>query len=221
VAEIAKGEMLLALPGEIRAQLSQAVEPLDAAVPTGRLAVGFASCHHGTGTSSMAWSFAGALAAAGRHPVCLVEANLRTPALADALRLQRTPGLREVLDGSAGLDAAIQQPPGHGVSVMTAGAIAGAAASAFSGPALGETVERLRERFRAVLFDAAPLLPYPDTVPLARHLDGIVLVLRAEHDRWEVAQQGARMLEAAGVRILGAVLNRKPLYIPRWLYRFL
>jgi len=211
--------MLLDLPGEVRAHLSQTVEVLDASVPGERLAVGFVACHHGTGTSSMAWAFAEALAAGGRRPVCLVEANLRTPALADALRLRSGPGLGELLDSQAELEATLQQPPGHDASLITAGSHRGA--SQLSRSELGEAVGRLRERFRAVIFDCAPLVPYPDTVALAQHLDGVVLVLRAEHDRWEVAQQGAQMLEAAGVRILGAVLNRKPLYIPKWLYRFL
>lgn len=219
MSEISKRDILRDLPGDVGAHLSQAVELLDAALPKERFAVGFAACHHGKGTSSMAWSFARILAAGRRQPVCIVEANLRTPALADSLQLNSAPGLRDLLDGRAELDATLQQPTGCNASVITAGSNAGTAQ--FAPPALGKVIEQLRHRFPALIFDAAPLLPYPDTVALGRNLDGIVLVLQAERDRWEVAQHGAQMLEAAGVRVLGAVLNRKPLYIPPWVYRFL
>ena len=49
----------------------------------------------------------------------------------------------------------------------------------------------------------------------------MVLVLYAEHDKRHVVQTGVRMLEGAGARLLGALLNRKPLYIPKWLYALL
>jgi Mrp family chromosome partitioning ATPase len=210
------------LPGDASAYLYQAVAMLEGVVPADRFAVGLASCHHGTGTSSVAWHFASMLAASGRRPVCLVEANLRTPVLAGgALGLRTAPGLRELLAGEADLEAAVQQSSWEELSVITAGAAGATDVSMFSRRALAGVVERIRERFRAVVFDLAPVLPYPDTVAVAPHLDGVVLVLHAERDKSEIVQRGARLLEGAGARIEGAILNRKPLYIPRWIYRLL
>jgi Mrp family chromosome partitioning ATPase len=202
--------------------LYEAVAVLEGLVPKERFAVGLASSHHGAGTSSLAWHFAKTLAASGRQPVCLVEANLRTPILADELGLRTLPGLRELLSDAADLEAAVQRPSSNGdLSVITAGASGATDVSTFSPQAIGRVVDRLRERFRAVVFDAAPVLPYPDTVEIAPHLDGMVLVLQAESDRWEVAQRSARLLQGAGARVVGAMLNRKPLYIPQWIYRLL
>ena len=212
---------LAILPGDASAYLYQAVAVLEGLVPEDRFAVGLASCHHGAGTSSLAWHLALTLAASGRRPVCLVEANLRTPVLARALGLRTAPGLRELLAGEAGLEAVAQQPPRDGLSVITAGAAGPIDVSMFPRRALAGVVGHIRERFRAVVFDAAPVLPYPDTVAVAPHLDGVVLVLQAERDKAQVAQRSAHLLEGAGARIVGAMLNRKPLYIPRWVYRFL
>jgi Mrp family chromosome partitioning ATPase len=220
-SETQEGGGLPILPGDASAYLYQAVAVLEGLVPEDRFAVGLTSCHHGAGTSSLAWHFALTLAASGRGPVCLVEANLRTPVLAGALGLRTAPGLRELLAGEADLEVVAQQPSREDLSVITAGAAGAIDVSMFSRRALAAVVERIRERFRAVVFDAAPVLPYPDTVAVAPHLDGVVLVLQAERDKAQVAQRSARLLEGAGARVVGAMLNRKPLYIPRWVYRFL
>ena len=209
------------LPGDASAYLYQALAVLEGLVPEDRFVVGLGSCHHGAGTSSVAWHFSVTLATSGRRPVCLVEANLRTPVLAVALGLRPAPGLRELLAGETDLDAAIQRPAGQELSVITAGAPGRVDVSMFSRSALAGIVEQIRGRFRSIVFDVPPVLEYPDTVAISPHLDGIVLVLHAERDKSEVAQRSARLLEGAGVRVVGAMLNRKPLYIPQWIYRLL
>lgn len=216
-----EGGGLAVLPGDASAYLYQAVALLEGLVPEDRFTVGLASCHHGAGTSSLAWHFALTIAASGLRPVCLVEANLRTPVLARALRLRSGPGLRELLAGEADLEVAAQRASQEDLWVVTAGAAGATDVSMFSRRALTGVMERIRERFRVVVFDAAPVLPYPDTVAVAPHLDAVVLVLQAERDKREVAQRSARLLQGAGARIVGAMLNRQPLYIPRWIYRLL
>lgn len=212
---------LLALPADVSARLDQAAEMLAGLVPGDRLAVGLTSCHHGAGTSSMAWYFARALAATRQHPVALVEANLRSPGFARSLELRAAPGWAELLAGHADMDAIVQQVSGQDLSVITAGSIDSDRVRGVSREALAQAVKSVRERFQAVIFDSPPLLPYPDTVALARNLDGMVLVLYAERDKRHVVQTGVRMLDGAGARLLGAILNRKPLYIPKWLYALL
>lgn len=213
--------MLKVLPGDASAYLYHAVAVLEGLMPGERYVVGLASSLHGAGTSSLAWHLARTLAASGRQSVCLVEANLRTPVLAGALGLRTAPGLRELLAGEADLEATVQRPSNAALSVITAGTAGATDVSLFTRQAIVGVVERIRARFRAVVFDAAPVLRYPDTVALAPHLDGVVLVLQAQRDKWEVAQRSARLLEGAGSRIVGAVLNRKPLYIPEWVNRLL
>jgi Mrp family chromosome partitioning ATPase len=125
------------------------------------------------------------------------------------------------LTGAADVEVAVQHIDAHAISVITSGLDRAADAAVVSRNALGMVVDRLRARFQVVLFDAAPLLPYLESITLAQQLDGMVLVLRAENDKREVAQQTVQMLERAGARVLGAVLNRKPLHIPQWIYKLL
>lgn len=211
---------LAALPGDPGAYLYEAVEVLEQRLPAGRFAVALSGLRRRAGTSSLAWHFALALASAGERAVCLVEANFRSPVLARALGVDAAPGFGELLGGGAGMDEVIRDVPGHEVRVVTAGGRRPGPAL-LDREALARGVKLLRERFEAVIFDTAPLLQYPDTLALARHLDGTVFVLYAERDKWEAAQRGMRVLEGSGARAVGAVLNRKPLYIPKWVYRLL
>jgi Mrp family chromosome partitioning ATPase len=52
-------------------------------------------------------------------------------------------------------------------------------------------------------------------------LDGLLLIVEAERIRWQVAQRTASLLTAAGVNLLGVVMNKRPNHIPRWLYETL
>jgi len=47
------------------------------------------------------------------------------------------------------------------------------------------------------------------------------MVVEAEKTRWEVAQKVRRQLEEGGIRILGAVLNKRQMRIPGWAYKML
>lgn len=64
-----------------------------------------------------------------------------------------------------------------------------------------------------------PLLTKPEALSLAARLDGVILVLEAERTRWEVAHAAKQLLDNIGVRVLGAVLNKRPRHIPDFIYR--
>jgi Mrp family chromosome partitioning ATPase len=80
-------------------------------------------------------------------------------------------------------------------------------------------VAALQAEFDWVILDGPPVTQYPDAASLVAAAGGAVLVLRAEHTRWEVADEARRVLENSGVDILGAVLNRRKYHIPGFIYR--
>lgn len=49
-------------------------------------------------------------------------------------------------------------------------------------------------------------------------VDGVILVVRAEETRWEVAQAAAQRLSQAGAKLMGSVLNARKYYMPKWVY---
>lgn len=53
---------------------------------------------------------------------------------------------------------------------------------------------------------------------LAKLASGSVLVVEAEHTRAPVAREVKRMIESLGGKVVGAVMVKRRLYIPMWIY---
>jgi Mrp family chromosome partitioning ATPase len=81
---------------------------------------------------------------------------------------------------------------------------------------------RLREigkQFEYVLIAAEPIGQGTNVAVLGSVTDGVVLVLEANKTRRAAALSAKEALEAAGVRLLGTVLNNRTFPIPEKLYR--
>jgi Mrp family chromosome partitioning ATPase len=182
----------------------------------GLAAVGVASLQHGDGATTIARSLAAALATSFGKRVVLVEANLRSPSLRDTYRLAEGPGLSDVLAGSAALEDCLRAARGFGrLLVLPASSMPAGNPAALPGPALHGAMTRLFAYADMLVFDLAPLLPYPDTGMLCGSLDGVVLVLNAGRSRQSDSRRGVKALQEEGVPVLGAVLNRERAFIPR------
>lgn len=204
----------LTLPAELRGQLQQSSIFTDLAQGT---RIGVCACHAGAGATTISLNLAAMLAERTGAPVALVEANLRAPALSEHFNLKGEPGFSAFAAGGAAPEA-FRELPGLNVHVLTA------EASSNPMPTLKDAATRLPElssQYSFVVVDLPPMLEFPDAGILATGVDGILLVLEAEETRWQVAREVRKQLETANIPLLGAVLNKKPRYVPDWLYRLL
>jgi Mrp family chromosome partitioning ATPase len=188
----------------------------------GLASVGVASLHHGDGATTIARSLAACLATSFGKRVVLVEANLRSPSLRAAYRLAEGPGLSDVLAGSARLEDTLRAVRGFGrLLVLPASTLPAGNPAALPGPALHAAMTNMFAYADMLVFDLAPILPYPDTGLLCGSLDGVVLVLNAGRSRQSDSRRGVKALRDEGVPVLGAVLNRERSFIPRLVERML
>jgi Mrp family chromosome partitioning ATPase len=81
--------------------------------------------------------------------------------------------------------------------------------------------EDLRQSFDLIIVDSSAILTNVVGLAIAKLVDGSILVVEAERTRAPVAMQTKRVLVENGGNIIGAVLNKRKLYIPRWVYRWL
>ena len=181
----------------------------------------FAALRHGEGVTTIVCNLAERVAGEFNKRVILIDANLRTPALQDVYGLHGCPGLTEVLSGVATVREAIYGQRDGRIFVMPAGMAGREDAALLCEETVPELLAQLRESFDVVLFDTEPLQPYPDATMLARHASGIILVVEAERSRWQDGEGILRNMRDSQVNVLGAVLNRRPFYIPNFIYRFL
>ena len=175
--------------------------------------------HHGDGVTTTASLFARMLAKS--RSVLLIDANLRTPALADVFHVRNKGGFVDFLSRKVSLDGAVSATEIPNLFVMTSGSGPLAPPYLFESGYFDELLAQLRTKFNYIIFDAAPLGLHLDATFLASRVDGVLLLIKAEATMTEEAQVMKKQLEAVGAKILGVVMNQTKDYVPKVLHKLL
>jgi receptor protein-tyrosine kinase len=174
------------------------------------------------GKSTTSLNLALAIAEQGEDDVILVDADLRRPGLSDALKLSRRMGVSNFLSGHGGT----VQDYVHNVTIDRAQMNGKGPAAALSGslrvvPAgptppnphallNASTLESFMAQARTfadrVVIDGAPLGPTSDMLPVAKRVDGVLLVVRLYSSRRDELERLVAQLRQAGVTPLGIVV---------------
>ena len=168
----------------------------------GRRVVVVTSAGPQEGTSVTAASLARVLALSG-HRVVLVGGDLRAPGTAG---LQGSPGLADVLTGSAYLGEALVKGSVEGLELLPAGRMPANPSELLGAPMMRDLLRELAAD-RLVIIDAPPVLRFTDGVVLAARAGGVILVARAGRTSAEDLREAALAVEQGGGRMLGVVLN--------------
>ena len=176
----------------------------------------FAGTECGSGCTSVCAGAAEALAAQVDGSVCVVDANLRFPALHHWFSADNQCGLTDAIAKREPICNFARRLQDSNLWFVTAGSKSSAAL-----PSICRVTERLTELrnvFSYVLIDVPPVIAYADGMQVAQLADGVVLVLASNASRKEAARRAKESLEFARVRILGAVLNKRTFPTPEFLY---
>lgn len=184
----------------------------------GRRMVVFTAVEEGTGCTSICAGAAEAIAAQVDAPVCVVDANLHRPALHAAFGTESLRGLTDSVFKPGPVRQFVQKLPGGNLWLMPCGSMASQLSAVMKAEQLKARINELRKEFAYVLIDTPPVSEHTDAVLLGRLTDGAVLILESNATRREVARIAKEDLEAAQVRVLGAVLNKRTFPIPQFLY---
>lgn len=133
------------------------------------------------GKTSCAINLARALAMGIGRGVILIDADLRHPSTAHVLGIRTNPGLVDVLTGDADWRACVHMMDEERLRVIPAGTSSSIAPELLGSPRLTQVIEEVKAEFPGhyVVFDAPPLLLTVDPLVLARHIDHVLLVVRA------------------------------------------
>ncbi|MBI3860378.1 MAG: polysaccharide biosynthesis tyrosine autokinase, partial [Planctomycetia bacterium] len=154
---------------------------------------------------AMSWS----LAIEGR--VLVVDADLRSPNLHELFGMSQSPGLAEVLRGECSLEDAVVMDWGDRLFVLPAGVAHGNTPShLFSGRRFHEVIDELCQRFDKIIIDVPPVLSASETLLVAKEADGVLMCTRRDYSESSQIKLAAGRLEAAGINVVGAVLNGAP-----------
>jgi capsular exopolysaccharide synthesis family protein len=159
------------------------------------------------GKSTISANLAVALAQTGAR-VLLVDADLRRPTVAEALRVEGGVGLTTVLARDADLEDVVQEWGTCGLHVLPSGAIPPNPTELLGSPAMRWLVDRMRRTYDYVVIDTSPLLPVADATVVAGLVDGTIVVANVSRVRRAQLESALGNLERVSARVLGVVLNQ-------------
>ena len=138
--------------------------------------------------------------------ICLVDADLRSPAVHQALHDLPVAGLAEILEADAKLDEALTNVDGTHLSVLPVRALPSYPSELLASRKKIELLDEMRSRFQTVIIDAPPIAVLPDAAALIDVCDAAVLVVGAgQTDRHDVS---AALGQIDRSKVLGTIFNR-------------
>jgi capsular exopolysaccharide synthesis family protein len=165
-----------------------------------------AGAQPGCGTSSVVQNLGSSLGHNGRR-VLILDCNFRRPQQHALAGLENDQGLVEVLQGEATLEDAIQPLEGTNVAVLPTGQSQEAHPELLESQAFRTTLSQLESQYDFILLDAPPALLTSECRMLAKLVDALAIVARADREKRGMVNRMLRQIEGQRADILGIILN--------------
>jgi Mrp family chromosome partitioning ATPase len=127
-------------------------------------------------------------------------------------------GLADALQGSEPLLNYARSMSRPNLWLVSSGSSPEAALPLLSSERMRQMITELRSGVDYVLIDASAMNVSNDATVLASAADGVVMVLKANSSRRETVRKAVQDMQAANIRVLGAVLNQRTFPIPEAIY---
>jgi capsular exopolysaccharide synthesis family protein len=163
------------------------------------------------GKSTTAINLATSLAAAG-NSVILVEADLRRPAIGQALGMRPEHGIVSVLIESVALQDALVTNDSFGpnLGLLLADYEGGWITELFALPAAMKMIDDAKRIADYVIIDSPPLTDVVDALPLVSYVDDVLVVVRLSRTRLAKLAQLGELLAENGIRPVGFAVVGTP-----------
>ena len=184
--------------------------------PTPSRQLVFTGTGPGVGCTSVSVHTTEVLCSQTTGSVCLVDTNMNSSGFREYFNLPDGAGFTDALAQDGPVDRFVRRVR-RNLWVLTGGNPAKELVS--FRPRLEACLLKLRGQFDYVLLDTPPVATGSGSLTLATLADGVVLVLKAGHTRRNVVRMAIAELEAAGVKVLGTVLNQRDYPIPEVIYK--
>ena len=142
----------------------------------------------------------------------LVDADLRRPQLHCELLDGKSEylGLSDYLSELATLEQVIAPTLVENLDLIPAGRHCPKPVMLLSNEAFPTLIKRLLSNYDRVIVDSAPVNAVGDTLLIAKHFNGVCLVVQTGKTPRHAVERAARLLEQSGANIVGTILNRLP-----------
>ena len=139
--------------------------------------------------------------------VLLIDTDLRRPNVHRVLKVERGPGLSDVLRESLDVHTVIRKTRVENLSIISSGRVPPNPSELIASERMQHLLTLLGREFDLVVCDAPSILVVTDPVLLATHMDTVILVVSVNNARRETIQRAKKLLETAKASVAGVVLN--------------
>jgi protein-tyrosine kinase len=161
------------------------------------------------GKTTVAVNLAAAMALDYEGKILLIDSDLRCPELHRYFGIDSSPGLGDYLSSSrnGNLMRYVRDTSIAGFKIIPGGKPTNDSSELLAKEKMKNLMDEIRVRFpeHQIILDAPPVLSTSDPLVLGRHVDGILMVIRAGKTPRDYLAKAVRSLDTA--KILGVVLN--------------
>lgn len=173
---------------------------------TDNRAVAFTSAEPGAGKSTTCCNLGIVMAQTGAR-VVVVDADMRKPTQHRNFRVSKTEGLSKILGGLSTLDDCILKDVVPNLDLIPSGAIPPNPSELLGSARMLELLTELRKRYDYVFLDTPPLAVVADTLVLAPHIAGLVLVARQRQTTYEELNECVEAIRQIHANMLGVIVS--------------
>ncbi len=184
---------------------------------TARRIVAFMGSVAGEGATTLTAHFGYLMARVASKQTLVIDADMGRSGVGLSDALGDRPGLAELLARDLPLEDVILGTADPHLHFLPAGEDRVHHVEAIGAGRLRPVLERLSKHYEAIVVDNSPILRHAEAPLIGASCDGVVLVIRANHTRRELAQRALAELNFARCRILGSVLNARKGTLPGFL----
>ena len=168
----------------------------------------FTSSLPNEGKSNVSFNLAASFAESDKK-VIFIDADLRRSIIVGRYKPdQGVMGLTHYLSGMNSLDEVLYGTNIANLDMIFTGPVPPNPAELLGSDLFVELLQTLKEEYDYIIIDTPPLGSVIDSVIIAEHCDGVVLVVEANAISYKFVQKVKKQLEMGKCRILGAVLNK-------------
>ncbi len=186
------------------------------------VAIGLTGCLSKSGSTSIAANLAIHASNQQRGRVLLIDATWgdsqgQRLGLQKVFDLPHEAGLYDILSGDVSPRECLPQAVAENLDVLGRGMWGENHPAPVRQELAEELLTDLKTEYCLILVDLPVAEELRSALPVARQLDGTLLVSRFEAVKQTQAQRALRRLQEDGVTVWGSILNRHREYVPQWL----
>lgn len=139
----------------------------------------------------------------------LVEADLRRPMVKKNMGRVNQNGLSSLITGESGFAESITvDPKSKKLHILSSGLIPPNPLELLSSDKFELLLSKLKEKYKFVIIDCAPVMAVSDALVLSQKVDGVLFVIKHESTPSQLVESAVIRLKRASAKIIGVTLNR-------------